>query len=83
MQDKFILIPCAILGILPFYANKWRLGASKEMLLTLLQKVAAGVALIYCFPQIEEGFFNTKLLKQVSIGINGIIRSALFYKAVI
>lgn len=69
MQDKFILIPRAMLGNLPSYADKWRLGYRTEMLLTLLQKVAAGVALIYCFPQTDEGFFNTELLKQVSIGI--------------
>lgn len=68
MQDKFILIPCAMLGNLPSYADKWKMGFSTEML-TLLQKMPAGVHLFTVSPQTQEGFFNTKLLKQVSIDI--------------
>jgi len=36
--------------------------------------MAAGIALIYCFPQIVKGSFNTKLLKYFSTNL----RSYLF-----
>lgn len=40
--------------------RQWRLASSTEMLLTVLQKISAGIAVIYCCPQIVKGSFNTK-----------------------
>lgn len=55
MQDKFILIPCAMLGNLPSYADKWKMGFSTEML-TLLQKMPAGVHLFTVSPRHRKDF---------------------------
>lgn len=44
-------------------ADMGRLEPSIEMVLS--QRMAAGLALIYCFPQILKRSFDTKLLKHV------------------
>lgn len=58
-----------MLGNLQSYSDEWRLESSTETLLTVLQTIAAGIALIYCCPQIVKGSSNIKLLKHVSINI--------------
>lgn len=58
------------------YCDGWGLESSTEMLLAVIQKIAADIVLIYCFHQIAKGSFNTNLLKR-SINIRSYLFSSL------